>query len=63
MGELLVAIIEADPGALSVCMKMLGAPMKLSAHLSAENRFKISETMRDAADTLERPKVQSVVIK
>jgi hypothetical protein len=52
---LLIAIIEINPSALGVSLRMLGATVKLSEHLSAENRFRVSEAMRDHADKRERP--------
>lgn len=55
LAMLLVAIIEANSDALSISQRMLGATVRLTEHLSAEHRFKLSEAMRDAADRLERP--------
>ena len=52
---LLIAIIEINPSALSIAQRTLGATVRLTEHLSAKHRYKISETMRDAADRLERP--------
>jgi hypothetical protein len=52
---LLVAIVEANPDALSIAQRMLGATGRLSEHLSAEKRFKVSDAMRDLADRLEQP--------
>jgi hypothetical protein len=61
LGVLLFAIVEADPAALAVSLRMLNATVALSARLSATNRFKISTALRDAADTLERPLVVAPV--
>jgi hypothetical protein len=55
----LIAIEQANPGALSVSLCMLRAIVKLSERLSDANRFKISEALRDAADALERPLVEA----
>ena len=54
----LIAILQANPCALSVSLRMLRATVKLSEPLSDANRFKISEALRDAADALERPFVE-----
>ena len=60
---MLLAIVQANPGALSVSLRMLRATVKLSERLSDANRFKISEALRNAADALERPLVEATVLR
>lgn len=55
---LLIAIVQAIPDGLDVSMRILGATVKLSANLSDDNGFAISEKLRDAADVTKQPKVQ-----
>lgn len=54
LSALLVSIIEVNPGALNVSLKMLNATMALSRGLCLEDRIRIAEAMRDRADVLER---------
>jgi hypothetical protein len=58
---MLIAIVQANPGALSVSLRMLRATVKLSERLSDANWFKVSEALRNAADALERPLVEASI--
>ena len=60
---IMLIAIEANPGALSVSLRMLRATVKLLERLSNANRFKISEALRNAADALERPLVEATVLR
>ncbi len=58
LAALLMSIIECNPNALAVSLRMVAVTAKMSEGLSSESRFKISEAMRDAADVLERSLVR-----
>jgi hypothetical protein len=57
LSALLISIIERNPDALAVSLCMLNATTTLSKRLSAANRVKVAEAMRDRADVLERRQV------
>ncbi len=54
LSALLVSIIQSNPNALAVSLRMVSVTAALSKGLSPLNKFKVSEAMRDAADQLER---------
>ena len=56
LAALLVSIIESNSNALAVSLRMVAVTAKLSEGLSAANRFRVAEAMRDAADLLEEPR-------
>ena len=60
---MLIAIVQANPGAFSVSLRMLRATVKLSERLSDANRFKISVALRNAAAALEGPLVEATVLR
>lgn len=60
LGALLIAIIELNPDALSVSFRMLSATIALSKGLSAENRIRVANAMRDRADVLEHRQVVTI---
>jgi 23S rRNA C2498 (ribose-2'-O)-methylase RlmM len=59
LSALLVSIIQANPNALAVSLRLVRVTATMSKGLSNINRFKVSEAMRDAADKLEQHEVFS----
>ncbi len=54
LSALLLSIMQANPNALAVSLRLVTVTAMLSKGLSQVNRFKVSEAMRDTADALER---------
>jgi hypothetical protein len=52
LAALLITIIESNPAALAVSLRMVRVTETLSKGLSEINRFKISDAMRNSADRL-----------
>jgi hypothetical protein len=54
LAALLITIIETNPNALAVSLRMVRVTTTISKDLSPLNKFKVGEAMRDAADRLEQ---------
>lgn len=60
LAMLLLAILDADTDALNASLRLTYCIRRISAQQSPQNRFAISEALRDLADRLERPLVLHV---